>query len=66
MASRSLGTFMILWMIDYAQQHGLPHVYLGYWVDGSEKMSYKARFHPLEVLDKNGWSIMDPTQITNS
>lgn len=55
LARRSLGTFMILWMVEQARALGLPHVYLGYWIDGSEKMAYKARFQPLEVLGENGW-----------
>ncbi|MDE2356229.1 MAG: arginyltransferase, partial [Alphaproteobacteria bacterium] len=29
--------------------------YLGYWVQGSPKMDYKARFSPLEVLEAGGW-----------
>ena len=33
----------------------LPFVYLGYWVSGSEKMDYKSRFRPLEVLKPGGW-----------
>jgi arginyl-tRNA--protein-N-Asp/Glu arginylyltransferase len=28
---------------------------LGYWVNGSVKMDYKARFAPLEALGPNGW-----------
>jgi arginyl-tRNA--protein-N-Asp/Glu arginylyltransferase len=52
---RSLGTYMILWMIEHAQATGLPYVYLGYWIEGSDKMAYKARFKPLEVLDQDGW-----------
>lgn len=55
LARRSLGTFMILWMVEQARALGLPHVYLGYWIDGSEKMAYKARFQPLEALGENGW-----------
>lgn len=55
---RSLGSFVILDHIVQAQQGGLPYVYLGYWVPGSEKMAYKARFSPLEILKPGGWSLM--------
>ncbi|MFT5488292.1 MAG: arginyl-tRNA--protein-N-Asp/Glu arginylyltransferase [Paracoccaceae bacterium] len=60
MARRSLGTFMILWMVEYARTLGLPYVYLGYWIDGSAKMAYKARFQPLEVLGTDGWTVRRP------
>jgi leucyl-tRNA---protein transferase len=52
---RSLGTFMILDHIERARRLGVPHVYLGYWVEGSRKMAYKARFLPQERLGMNGW-----------
>ena len=55
---RSLGSFIILDHIVQAQQNALPYVYLGYWVPGSEKMAYKARFSPLEILKPGGWSLM--------
>jgi arginyl-tRNA--protein-N-Asp/Glu arginylyltransferase len=54
-AERSLGTFMILDHINRAKAMGLPHVYLGYWVSGSRKMSYKMRFQPQEHLGPRGW-----------
>ena len=54
-ADRSLGTQMILDHIARAKALGLPHVYLGYWVDGSRKMAYKARFTPQQRLGMNGW-----------
>ena len=41
-----------------AQQAGLPYVYLGYWVRGSDKMDYKVRFSPLEALTQNGWELL--------
>ncbi|MEQ8300812.1 MAG: arginyltransferase [Hyphomonas sp.] len=53
--ARGLGHFMILDHIQHAQDLGLPHVYLGYWVKGSPKMDYKRRYKPLEVLDGDQW-----------
>ena len=52
---RSLGTFMILDHIARTRAAGLPHVYLGYWVNGSRKMNYKVRFAPQEHLRPKGW-----------
>jgi arginine-tRNA-protein transferase len=51
----SLGSFVILDHVRRARRAGLPFVYLGYWVEGSHKMDYKARFRPLELLRPNGW-----------
>lgn len=56
-AGRSLGVFMILDHIERARALGLPHVYLGYWVEGSRKMGYKSRFLPQERLGMNGWEL---------
>ncbi len=55
LSSRSLGTFMILDHIAQARARGLPHLYLGYWVEGSRKMHYKSRFLPQERLGMQGW-----------
>jgi arginine-tRNA-protein transferase len=41
-----------------ARSAGLPYVYLGYWVKGSERMAYKTRYRPIEVLGPNGWSLL--------
>jgi arginine-tRNA-protein transferase len=57
---RSLGTYMILDHIGYAQRLGLPYLYLGYWIEGSKKMSYKTRFQPQEHLGPNGWTRAAP------
>jgi arginyl-tRNA--protein-N-Asp/Glu arginylyltransferase len=54
--ARSLGTQMILDHIASARKRGLPYVYLGYWIGGSDKMDYKSRFQPLEALGPQGWS----------
>ncbi len=51
----SLGTYMILDHVEIARQTGLPYVYLGYWVPGSDKMGYKAQFDALEVHRRGQW-----------
>lgn len=52
---RGLGNFMILEHIQRAISRSLPYVYLGYWVDGCSKMTYKIRFRPMERLHQDGW-----------
>ena len=58
-AKRSLGAYVILDHIEKARSLGLPHVYLGYWVDGSRKMAYKGAYLPQERLGLNGWTRVD-------
>jgi leucyl-tRNA---protein transferase len=47
---RSLGVFNVLSLMEAARTRGLPHVYLGYYVEGCRSLDYKARFKPNEVL----------------
>ena len=54
-ARPSLGTFIILDHIVRARRAGLPHIYLGYWIEGCEQMDYKTRFAPVERLTARGW-----------
>ena len=56
---KSLGTYVILDHIKIAHQLGLPYVYLGYWVPGSKKMSYKAQFKGVEVFYNKTWTPME-------
>ena len=58
-ARRSLGAYVILDHIEKARALGLPHVYLGYWVEGSRKMGYKAAYLPQERLGLHGWTRVD-------
>ncbi|MEE8534393.1 MAG: arginyltransferase [Kiloniellales bacterium] len=55
---RSLGTWMVLGLIEQARRKGLAHVYLGYWIADSPKMAYKARFRPLEGFGPEGWRVI--------
>lgn len=50
-----LGTFAILWQIQYCQQHHLPWLYLGYWIEQSRKMAYKTRFTPHQLFLHGEW-----------
>ncbi|WP_111557896.1 arginyltransferase [Paracoccus sediminilitoris] len=62
----SLGTHVILDHIEIARAAGLPYVYLGYWVPGSRKMEYKARFNALEIYKGGVWQdIGDPGDHSN-
>jgi arginyl-tRNA--protein-N-Asp/Glu arginylyltransferase len=66
LAASSLGTYVILDHIEIARDAGLPYVYLGYWVPGSTKMSYKARFSALEIYYRGEWrDIGDPAQYSS-
>lgn len=65
-SKRSPGNFMILTQIERAAHEGLPYLYLGYWVPGSPKMDYKARFQPAEILGHRGWTTMNPTKAAHN
>lgn len=51
----SLGTYNVLWQIEQARQLNIPYVYLGYWIEESNKMSYKVNFRPIEALRRGHW-----------
>lgn len=63
---KGLGTFIIVDHILRAARAGLPFVYLGYWIEGSDRMAYKTRFRPLERLGPGGWTRMDAAPGNNS
>lgn len=55
---RSLGTFCILWQLDYCQRKNLNYLYLGYWVKECRKMNYKISFQPFELLIDGHWTLV--------
>jgi leucyl-tRNA---protein transferase len=67
LAKDSLGTYVILDHVEIAREAGLPYVYLGYWVPGSPKMGYKAKFPALEVYVGGVWqNIGDPSRYSSA
>jgi|TARA_B110001450_G_scaffold216390_1_gene209970 arginine-tRNA-protein transferase len=54
-ADRGLGTLAVLFQIELIRKLGLDYLYLGYWIELCEKMSYKRNFQPLEVFRDNCW-----------
>lgn len=54
--SSSFGTFSILWQIEQAKMLKLDYIYLGYYIEKSEKMSYKSLYRPLHGLVNGQWS----------
>ncbi len=52
---RSLGTFNVLSILRGAAEQNLPHVYLGYYVEGCRSLEYKARFRPNEAYEGGAW-----------
>lgn len=56
--NRGLGNFMILWLVETAASIGLSYVYLGYWIEDCDKMAYKTRYRPIELLGDDGWETL--------
>ncbi|MCA8929885.1 MAG: arginyltransferase, partial [Alphaproteobacteria bacterium] len=49
-AKGSLGSHIVLRLVEAMRAAGKPHVYLGFWIDGSQTMGYKRRFPGVEAL----------------
>ena len=55
----SYGTFSILWQIEQCRRLNLPYLNLGYWIRGSRKMAYKAKFTPIEGMVDGVWQPLE-------
>lgn len=64
--TRSLGTYMVLDLLAIAKDSNLKWLYLGYFVQGSRKMEYKARFGPAEIFKDGKWQAASKSQFKNS
>lgn len=53
--SASFGTYSIFWQIRRCVDLGLAYLYLGYWIQESDKMAYKSNFRPFEVFRSGRW-----------
>ena len=56
---RSLGSYVVLKLIEQARAEGLDYVYLGFWIEDSPKMASKGRFRPLEGFGPDGWRLIE-------
>jgi arginine-tRNA-protein transferase len=54
-----LGNYAILWQIQYAQKMQIPWLYLGYWIRGCNKMSYKSKFRPFQAFIDEEWQELE-------
>lgn len=54
-STRSLGTYSVLEQIEFAKSINKRFLYLGYYIQASQKMSYKKNFQPLELLHNEKW-----------
>jgi len=54
-AKWSLGTYSVLYQLQYCRTHGVPYLYLGYYVADCPSLRYKANFRPHQRKIKGRW-----------
>lgn len=54
-----LGVFSILKQIEIAAKLNRQFLYLGYQIEGCQKMNYKNRFYPHQILVENQWQTIN-------
>ncbi len=55
MINNSLGTYIILDLILMSKSLDLSWLYLGYYIEQSNKMSYKSKFKPFQIFKDGSW-----------
>ena len=60
-ADASFGTYNVMWQLQQAKSLGLSFLYLGYWIEQSQKMNYKMRVAPSQILLDGRWQDSSPS-----
>ncbi len=60
LSARGLGSFAILWEIEAARSNALDWLYLGYWIEECDKMSYKTTYKPIQGYLNGRWTSLHP------
>lgn len=55
---RSLGVYAVLWEIEEAKRLQRDWLYLGYWIQECQKMSYKIEYQPIEIFYQGKWQVL--------
>ncbi|MDO6428718.1 arginyltransferase [Thalassotalea sp. 1_MG-2023] len=54
-----IGNFSILNQVQVAKTYKKPYLYLGYQIDDCQKMNYKNRYFPHQILRNNRWQTIN-------
>jgi arginine-tRNA-protein transferase len=57
--ANGLGVYSILNQIKLTQEYKKKYLYLGYQIDGCQKMNYKDRYFPYQILSTNVWKTVN-------
>ena len=55
----SPGVIGILAQIELARKLELDWLYLGYWIQDCQKMSYKTQYRPIQIYDSGQWLLLE-------